>query len=256
MLSNSKLINIYILKLENNKYYIGKSKKFENRIEKHFNGFASSWTKKYKPISIEKIIPNVSIFDEDRYTKEYMAKYGIDNVRGGSYVKIELDDDQIDMISNEIRMAQNLCVRCGRNNHFIKNCYAKIDISGNKIEEEYEWLCDYCNKIFTSEICCNNHEQKCSKRKSNIICYRCGKTGHYSTDCYAKIDISGNKIEEEYECICKYCDRVFTSDVCYEVHKQICNKRKSKIICYRCGRIGHYSTDCYATQHINEYYLD
>ena len=26
-------------------------------------------------------------------------------------------------------------------------------------------------------------------------------------------------------------------------------------ICYRCGRKGHYSNSCYATKHINGFYL-
>lgn len=45
---------IYILKLKNNKYYIGKTLNVENRFHQHINGTGSSWTKKYKPISIIK----------------------------------------------------------------------------------------------------------------------------------------------------------------------------------------------------------
>ena len=41
---------IYVLLLEENKYYIGKSNNIDNRLESHFNGNGSAWTKKYKPI--------------------------------------------------------------------------------------------------------------------------------------------------------------------------------------------------------------
>jgi predicted GIY-YIG superfamily endonuclease len=66
--------NIYILKLQGGRYYIGKSDNVSKRYEQHLNGSGSSWTKKYKPISVDKIIPNASPFDEDKYTKEYMSK--------------------------------------------------------------------------------------------------------------------------------------------------------------------------------------
>jgi len=33
------------------------------------------------------------------------------------------------------------------------------------------------------------------------------------------------------------------------------NKIKQKNTCYRCGREGHYATDCYASKHINGKYL-
>ena len=65
--------NIYILKLENNKYYVGKTDNLEKRKQAHLNGTASSWTKKYKPLSVDKIIQNASPFDEDKYTIEYMS---------------------------------------------------------------------------------------------------------------------------------------------------------------------------------------
>jgi predicted GIY-YIG superfamily endonuclease len=87
--------NIYILKLKGGNYYVGKTYNVEKRFNEHISGYGSAWTKKYKPISIDKIIKNASKYDEDRYVKEYMEKYGIDKVRGGAYVCIELDEDQI-----------------------------------------------------------------------------------------------------------------------------------------------------------------
>ena len=66
------------------------------------NGTASSYTKKYKPISIEKIIPGASPYDEYKYTIEYMGKYGINHVRGGVYVREALDSNEIDHINKQI----------------------------------------------------------------------------------------------------------------------------------------------------------
>jgi len=124
--------NIYILRLEGGRYYIGKSNNLEKRIQQHLNGTASAWTRKYKPICVEKIIPNASVFDEDKYTKEYMSKYSIDKVRGGSYVKIELDNFQKESLRREICGAKDLCVKCGKSDHFIKDCYSK----NKQIDEE------------------------------------------------------------------------------------------------------------------------
>jgi hypothetical protein len=87
------MVYIYVLKLENNKYYIGKTENPKIRLENHFSSNGSEWTKLYKPIKIIEIIPNCDNYDEDKYTKIYMDKYGIDNVRGGSYVQIELNED-------------------------------------------------------------------------------------------------------------------------------------------------------------------
>ena len=42
------MVNIYILQLENNKYYIGKTTQPEIRLESHFNSNGSSWTIKTK----------------------------------------------------------------------------------------------------------------------------------------------------------------------------------------------------------------
>jgi hypothetical protein len=130
------MTTIYILKLEHDCYYVGKTNNYSKRINNHLNNSGALWTQLHKVIGEEKIIPNCSSFDEDRYVKEYMAKYGIDKVRGGSYVTKELSNEQYNLLTKEIWAATDACTRCGRKNHFIKDCYAKIDINNYIIDEE------------------------------------------------------------------------------------------------------------------------
>jgi predicted GIY-YIG superfamily endonuclease len=130
--------NIYILRLEGGRFYIGKSNNITTRYQEHLNGNGSAWTRLYKPISLDRIIPNASPFDEDKYTKEYMSKYGIDKVRGGSYVQVALSEADRRSIEKEIWGAKNACTNCGRTNHFVVDCYARTDICGNTIGEDYE----------------------------------------------------------------------------------------------------------------------
>ena len=168
--------NIYILRLVGGKYYVGKSTNVINRYQQHLNGSGSAWTKKYKPISLVKMIGNVSPFEEDKITKEYMSKYGINNVRGGSYVEVELSEFHIAALKMEIWAAKDLCTQCGRSGHFIKDCYAKSDITGNVIEFEEsseeevdEWECEYCDRTFTTEFGCGIHEKSCKNKQKYYV---------------------------------------------------------------------------------------
>ena len=93
------MVFIYILLLELNKYYIGKTNYPDIRLDYHFNLDGSEWTKIYKPIKVYEVISNCDSYDEDKYTLKYMEKEGINNVRGGSFSQIELSDEQIKLIN-------------------------------------------------------------------------------------------------------------------------------------------------------------
>ena len=194
--------HIYILKLREGKYYIGKTKNVEKRFNEHIAGNGSGWTKKYKPISLIKSVVSTSYFDEDKYVKEYMAKYEIENVRGGTYSNIDLDANCISVLEKEIRHSKNLCTRCGRDTHFIKDCYAKTDSKGVIIDDakkiEKDTVSKY-NKInFASKA--NNKESSEDndddddeylnvKNKKNVRkplkpCDICGLKGHREVNCY------------------------------------------------------------------------
>ncbi|GAA4273732.1 GIY-YIG nuclease family protein [Aquimarina gracilis] len=100
-LNSGKIINriakavwfVYVLLLENDKYYIGITTEIGRRFEEHqgqdYQG--ANWCKKYKPIKvIEEVETNTkrmkeALIVEDLVTLRYIKNYGYSNVRGGRY---------------------------------------------------------------------------------------------------------------------------------------------------------------------------
>ena len=127
-------VNIYVLQLENGKYYIGKtSKNICERYQEHMNGQGSAWTRKYKPVCVLEEYNGVTDFDEDRITKMYMAEYGIENVRGGAYCRMEMPNSLTKLLYREIWHAQNRCLECGSRAHYVAKCKSFVDEKSNTL---------------------------------------------------------------------------------------------------------------------------
>jgi len=175
------MVFIYILQLKNNKYYIGKTTNPLFRLDTHFNKSGSSWTKKHKPIKVLELIENCDDYDEDKYTLKYMEKYGINNVRGGSFCEIKLTDDNRKTITKMISGSTDKCYICGEKGHFASTC--EYD------DEDYEV------------------EQFIQMLEEENRCFRCHRKGHYEKDCYAETYLDGMSItdsDDEYSCDDEY----------------------------------------------------
>ena len=138
------MVFIYVLQCEEDKYYVGKTDTNKFRIDTHFDSNGSEFTKKYKPIDIYQIIPECDKYDEDKYVKKYMDKYGIDNVRGGTYSRIELTTEEKKFIQKELWGANDLCFLCG-GEHFVKDCPNNTNKTENIVEIKEIVKCD--NKL-------------------------------------------------------------------------------------------------------------
>lgn len=115
---------VYILKLQHDKFYVGKTTNINRRYQEHLDGNGAEWTKLFKPVQLLQTIELVgdfSDFYEDLYTKKYMKMYGVANVRGGSYCSIELSKETINFINRELWHSAGLCLNCGKK-HFSEVC--------------------------------------------------------------------------------------------------------------------------------------
>jgi hypothetical protein len=133
-------VNIYTLQLEGGKYYVGRSYNVPKRLNQHYNGEGSVWTKKYKPIRLYEVFLNKTKFDEDKYTLMYMSIFGVENVRGGSFCSVELGGADKYIIKRMICTATDKCVKCEQHGHFFTDCpqYKKGKMSRNESDNSLE----------------------------------------------------------------------------------------------------------------------
>jgi predicted GIY-YIG superfamily endonuclease len=173
---------LYVLELEGGKYYVGTTNNLQRRFQEHVDGAGSAWTRQHAPLAIERSVVVDGPLHEDRVTKELMLKHGIDNVRGGSYCRIEVDDDQFQSLTTELRSATGVCFQCGRTGHFAAQCRSKV-VSGNDGREQ------------------ENTSAKRTKtaEKRDDGCFRCGRRGHFASACYARTDVDGNLLLDDSE---------------------------------------------------------
>ena len=82
----------YVLELEDDNWYVGKTNNFNVRMCEHFSPDhrGAQWTKLHKPVNIVDVI----IGDREKEkTLEYMERYGCENVRGSHWCQLEYPSD-------------------------------------------------------------------------------------------------------------------------------------------------------------------
>ena len=159
----------YILKLENDKYYVGESSDVKKRIWIHKNKSGSAWTKKYdyvETIDTPKI-NNVS-FTELIHTLHLMKEYGIENVRGSMFTSpFPLSTNEKIIAAQLYADLHNLCRKCGGENHFITQC------KNDKVEG---WVQQFGGKLQFSMInrnCISCNKDISSSPSNHRYCRAC-----------------------------------------------------------------------------------
>jgi len=169
--------SVYVLKLKDDKYYVGESTNVEKRIWAHRNDNGSAWTKKYNVDTQIKGVEVTNNFYELAQTLEMMRVYGIDNVRGSLFTKpFPLDRFEKIMAAQLYCELHGYCRKCGSNDHFVSNC---------KSDKVVDWVHQFGGELEYKELLVPK-KRECSKCSSDISTmpynYR------YCRDCFLKIN--------------------------------------------------------------------
>ena len=122
-----KAYTVYVLQLEGDRYYVGRTEDVERRIRQHQDGTGSEWTRRFKPERTVKILYDASDFSELAVTLSYMSRYGVDKVRGATYSSVVLSEEDRNAITQHIRNERDLCFGCGEAGHFTNSCPKQPD---------------------------------------------------------------------------------------------------------------------------------
>ena len=227
---------LYVLKLQKGKYYVGSTSNLHKRFQDHCSGNGAAWTKKYPPIKIEDQRTG-SKFLEDGLVYECMSRYGIQNVRGGTYSSIKLSKESVAAIKRQFDHRDDKCFNCGEAGHFIRSCPRMRSLN------PYQ-------------------RSKPVNKKQRLVCERCGRDSHTQEDCFASRHISGELLVQE-----DWTDSDSSSDSedegieVIEAPRQFDNfagrgRGRHQGGCQRCGRSSHTIDRCVASFHANGDTLD
>ena len=98
--SSSIDVVTYALRLEDDCYYVGRSKSLKERLSQHWKHEGAIWTKIHKPVELLKLWPGDK---EHQVTLAGFAKYGIKKVRGYIWCQENLNADTVTNINNHLR---------------------------------------------------------------------------------------------------------------------------------------------------------
>ena len=97
---------IYVIECQDSRYFVGKTGfGVDHAFAEHLIGNGGEWTRVFEPMGIMESFESNDPSAEMNKVKELMRLHGIDNVRGGMYLKFNMDDYQVEALSNELSVA-------------------------------------------------------------------------------------------------------------------------------------------------------
>lgn len=181
--SNDQNKVLYVLRLQDDCWYVGTTNDLQRRVSDHSRGQGAAWTKAHPVIKLYESMPCPDPLLEDYKTKEYMRRYGMDKVRGGTYCQIRLNEQQVEALTQEFRMADGQCLNCG-GDHYIHACPEPKSKGKGRAHNG-------------QRVAKTASPAKKSDPSDRALCIRCGRNNHTVDTCYANTRRDGTPLRKE-----------------------------------------------------------
>ena len=149
--------NLYVIACKSGKYFIYCStEKSEEDIRFHTK-ILYDFFKNNEMIHVVKKIENIKLNDVDNHVKKYMCKYGIENVRGGTYSEEELPDYMLQTLHDEMKTIHHEIIHNEEIiNEIFENYEEDKQLSKNDLQKKIENCKKEIKKYYINFLKCKN----------------------------------------------------------------------------------------------------
>ena len=105
------MTDVYVLKLANGNYYVGKTDRGEKRLKEHVAGRGAEWTKLHKPKEIHAYYRNYGDSGERKVFNQMVKKYGAKKVRGAHFTKSKASPAELKKINERVGLKKRTTKR-------------------------------------------------------------------------------------------------------------------------------------------------
>ncbi len=105
------MTDVYVLKLANGNYYVGKTDRGEKRLKEHVAGRGAEWTKLHKPKEIHAYYRNYGDSGEKKVFNQMVKKYGAKKVRGAHFTKRKASPAELKKMNERVGLKKRTTKR-------------------------------------------------------------------------------------------------------------------------------------------------